>query len=160
MRLNRKGMTLVELIISVALLSVVLGFLFKILLDVKYESDDAGFAIANQANRAEIIKEIQNDLIDYGGVQNIAVLEKKVFLIFLDNSVANDIRISNDNKTITYKTKSWTIKDDNYEFGTISLENINSCYAKLTIPILNYYDDDVLIDDIEIFAQYENCNLE
>jgi len=159
MKLNNKGMTLVELIISVALLSVVLGFLFKVLLDVKYESDDAGFAIASQVNRAEIIKEIQNDLIDANGINNFYIDndKHKLSLHFDDGVKYLDIT---DNKTLTYDNKKWTIKDENYQFGDMSIDVMHSCFVKVTIPIFSYLDEDgedALIDDIEIFTRYKGC---
>ena len=158
MRLNKKGMTLVELIISVALLSVVLSFLFKILLDVKYESDESGFAIANQVNRAEIIKEIQKDLIDVDGIKNISIdNDANKVTITLPDDTLKYVTIGADLKTLTYEDKKWTIKDTNYEFGEMEIIVMHSCYAKVTIPILNYYDDNVVVDDIEIFANYYNC---
>ena len=158
MKLNKNGMTLVELIISVALLSVVLSFLFKILLDVKYESDESGFAISNQVNRAEIIKEIQNDLIYSDGIKSISIdNDTNKVAITLPDDTTKYVTIGTDLKTLTYEDKKWTIRDANYEFGDIELVVMHSCYVKVKIPVLNYYDDNVLVDDIEIFTNYYNC---
>lgn len=162
MRLNKKGMTLVELIISVALLSVVLGFLFKIMLDVKYEDDEAGFAIANQVNRAEIIKEIQNDLLDKEELLAAYVNpDHTIVVLQFGDMSTKQITISNGNKSLSYGSggnqKKWTIRDENYKFGNITKSEISSCFVKITIPILNNYTDDVLIDDIEIFTKYKSC---
>ncbi|MEG1288568.1 MAG: prepilin-type N-terminal cleavage/methylation domain-containing protein, partial [Bacilli bacterium] len=61
-KLNKKGTTLVELIISVALISVVLMFMFKLLIDINNDQTNNTFANKNQINRAEIIKTIETDL--------------------------------------------------------------------------------------------------
>ena len=162
MKLNKKGMTLVEIIISVALLSVVLGFLFKVLLDVKYESDDSRFAITNQINKAEITKVIQNDLIESGGASAVSVNSSLNKVTFTLNSEVKLLEITDDN-VIKYDNKKWTIKDENYEFGEIVMTNIDNCYFKINIPIFSYYennDNDASIDDIEIFSKYNYCNLE
>jgi len=162
MKLNKKGMTLVEIIISVALLSVVLGFLFKVLLDVKYESDDSGFAITNQINRAEITKEIQNDLIESGGASAVSVNSGLNKVAFTINSEVKLLEIIDDN-ILKYDNKKWTIKDKNYEFGEIVMTTIDNCYFKINIPVISYYENneiDASIDDIEIFSKYNYCNLE
>ena len=62
MKLNNKGTSLIELIVSVALISVVLIFMFKLLLDVNNEITNNTFAKDNQVVRAEVIRMIENDL--------------------------------------------------------------------------------------------------
>lgn len=62
MKLNNKGTSLIELIVSVALISVVLLFMFKLLLDVNNEITNNTFAKDNQVVRAEVIRTIENDL--------------------------------------------------------------------------------------------------
>lgn len=62
MKLNKKGTTLVELIISIVLISVVLGFMFRLLIDLDNEQNNNTFAVDNQIKRAEIIKFIENDI--------------------------------------------------------------------------------------------------
>ena len=63
-KLNKKGTSLTELIVSVALLSVVLIFMFRMLTDLNNEITNDVFATDNQVIRAEIIKEIESDLKD------------------------------------------------------------------------------------------------
>lgn len=62
MKLNSKGMTIVEILISVVLISLVLGFLFKLLIDIQEEQDSNNFAYQNQINRAEFIHTVEADL--------------------------------------------------------------------------------------------------
>ena len=46
--LNKKGSSLLELIISIALISVVMGFLVKLLVDLNNKDTNSDFAINNQ----------------------------------------------------------------------------------------------------------------
>lgn len=62
MKLNKKGMTLVEIIISIALISIVLVFLFSLLVDVKDMNDEASINSDYLINKALILKNIEEDL--------------------------------------------------------------------------------------------------
>lgn len=62
MKLNKKGMTLVEIIISIALISIVLVFLFSLLVDVKDINDEASINSDYLINKALILKNIEEDL--------------------------------------------------------------------------------------------------
>ena len=63
MKINNKGVTIVELLVSLALLSVVLMFLYNLLSNVTFEKNTDFIANSNQANRIDIINTIENDLI-------------------------------------------------------------------------------------------------
>jgi len=162
--LNNKGMTLVELIISVALLSIVMTFLFKIIIDVKYEKDNSGFAEANQVNRAEFIRTVQNDLLDkkFESLIDGAADNKKLIISYRDKSTG-EITVLDD--VITYlvrdkdgntKINSWELKDNDYKFGDINTETLASCYVKINILVERALDNSS-IDDIEILAKYYSC---
>lgn len=60
--LSKKGSTLLELVISIALISIVLVFLMKLLVDLNNTETNNVYAKDNQINRAEIIRTIENDL--------------------------------------------------------------------------------------------------
>ena len=62
MKLNKKGITLVEIIISIALISIVLIFLFNLLVDVKDMNDEASINSDYLINKALILKNIEEDL--------------------------------------------------------------------------------------------------
>ncbi len=62
MELNKKGMTLVEIIISIALISIVLIFLFSLLVDVKDMNDEASINSDYLINKALMLKNIEEDL--------------------------------------------------------------------------------------------------
>ena len=56
--MNKKGFTLMEIIVSVALLSIVMLLLFQLMIDLEYEDSHSSFAKDNQIKRATIIKRV------------------------------------------------------------------------------------------------------
>ena len=61
--MNKKGFTMTELIVSIAIIAVVMIFLVNLLVDIRYDKKNELYDTKNQINRAEIIKTIQNDLL-------------------------------------------------------------------------------------------------
>ena len=55
MKKNNKGFTLIELIVSITLISVIMVFMFTFLSDVTFEKDNEFFASKNQQIRQEVI---------------------------------------------------------------------------------------------------------
>ena len=62
--LNKKGVTLAEVIISIALISVVLVFMVKLLIELNNAETNTTYAGGNQIVRAEILRTINNDLLN------------------------------------------------------------------------------------------------
>ena len=62
MKLNKKGITLTEIIISIALISIVLIFLFSLLILVKDINDESEVNSTYLINKSLILKNIENDL--------------------------------------------------------------------------------------------------
>lgn len=65
MKLNNKGVSLLELLISIVLVGIVLVFMFQLLVDLRNETENNDFAFNNQVNRTELIYTIQKDLEKY-----------------------------------------------------------------------------------------------
>lgn len=63
MKLNNKGLTLVELIISIVLITVVMFFMYRLLSDVNSQKNDTTYAQKNQINRSEIIKLVEGEFL-------------------------------------------------------------------------------------------------
>ena len=62
MKLNNKGITLTELLITIVLVGIVLLFLFQLLIDIKGETETNTFAYNNQYNRTESLYKIEEDI--------------------------------------------------------------------------------------------------
>ena len=65
MKLNNKGITLVEIIISIALISIVLVFIFSMLIQVNNENTENEVKSSYLINQAAYIKQIEEDFLDY-----------------------------------------------------------------------------------------------
>lgn len=63
--MNKKGTTLIEVIISIALIAVVLSFMIKMLIELNADDTDSTYAKDNQINRAEILRAVNNDLNEH-----------------------------------------------------------------------------------------------
>ena len=88
--MDKKGFTMTELMVSIAIIAVVMVFLVKMLIDVRYDNRNELYDTKNQINRAEIIKTIQNDL------------DKKVITSINDSGSADNklaININTDSNT-------------------------------------------------------------
>lgn len=118
--MNKKGFTMTELIVSIAIIAVVMIFLVNLLVDIRYDKKNELYDTKNQINRAEIIKTIQNDLdgkvitdiTDTGSSSNNLVVN----IITGDNS---NHTIEADSNHIYYtsnnKTTKWSLEKNNDE---------------------------------------------
>lgn len=117
--MNKKGFTMTELIVSIAIIAVVMIFLVNLLVDIRYDKKNELYDTKNQINRAEIIKTIQNDLdgkvitdiTDGSGSNNLVVNirtdDDSTYTIEADS---NHIYYTSNNK----KTK-WSLEKNNDE---------------------------------------------
>src|SRR5574344_280648 len=114
--MNRKGFTLTELVISVALIAVVMMFLFQLLTDLEYSQNHASYAKENQINRAKIIETIQKDwmtnqLTDI--IQSNDATNSLATITFKFSSSSTNLLINYNTNKITYKEESWELQKDN-----------------------------------------------
>ena len=139
MKLNNKGVTLIELLISVVLVSIIMGFMYKLLLDVTNMQTNDSFTSSNQLKRNEIIKTIQNDLIDNVIVPPTITKEANVTTIKYDNETDRSYTIkvyenkieykkynslTTQNSSTCIKTYTWTAQDCSYDFENVSTSYI------------------------------------
>lgn len=156
----KKGFTMVELMVSIAIIAIVMVFLVRLLVDVKYDFTNELYNTSNQINRAEIIKTIQEDwlgkqLVDINDEKNNDDIELKG-----DNNITATISFSKDddeNEYIHYtsteaKKYKWKIeknnketfiKTKNIEVRVIKGQNINNIepdskdyLVEIDIPII------------------------
>ena len=155
--MNKKGSTLLELVISIALISVILVFLMRLLVDLNNTEANNTYAKKNQVNRAEILRAIQNDLnkntitsID-GSSSTADTLKIKFY--FLDKESL--IEATEDKFT-------YTSSDGNTRTWTMNGAKIYPKLAKLDYSNDNLDDDDSIYTlqiDIEVHTENENNTL-
>jgi hypothetical protein len=117
-KLNNKGNTLIELIISIALMSVVLVSMVRLLVDLNNTNTNSVYAKNNEVVRSEIIRAIETDLNNYklSNINDLSNEESagavKINLIFKGRHAI----ITAKKNTIVYKSvdgkvRRWTMKD-------------------------------------------------
>lgn len=179
MKLNNKGLTLVELLLSIVLIGIVLLFIFQLLVDLRGETDSNSYAYNNQLNRMDAIYKIEKDITNnhLSGIVNRSS-GKKTIIDFNFSSLEGDKTttltiekragkfLSGDAFYINYKdydrnVNTWEMKgveidncfDYNYYFDNTS----GNFYFKLNFYVynkpyhdLNNKDHNNVVDDIEI----------
>ncbi len=167
MKLDKKGITMAELIVSIALITIVVMFLFRLLVDIRYGNRNTDFNRENQQTRAIIMKTIEHDF-----------LEKKLIKIedntTKDTSVELEFTYLDDTKaTLTIEEESITYTNDSgtekwlLEKETDSTKIAVQCIGfssslqddqkgdffsiKINIPIVVNKNSKNTLDDIELF---------
>ena len=172
MKLNNKGVTIIELLVSVALLSVVLMFLYNLLSSVTFEKDNDFIANSNQANRIDIINTIESDLIKENSISidesqtNRLVLKgtktykititENVLSYYVGDTIQNSWKIKGATlgKINCNKTKGGTnTSDDVTECSDNPIKNRSSCH-KLTSSQM----DSIKITECSIPVYTKNVN--
>lgn len=151
-----KGTTLIEIMISVILISTVLIFVFNILADLKYEDALASKRSDDAISRASYTKIIQNDFI----MNFLKKIEKcnepgsKLCIQFSFDKIDEPKKLiiyqKNNNQEhdyVVYGDEKWDLEYGNYEIGDnqtiityydsnqISDDIINHSYLKIFIPV-------------------------
>ena len=119
--MNKKGFTMTELIVSIAIIAVVMIFLVNLLVDIRYDKKNELYDTKNQINRAEIIKTIQNDL-DGKVITDVTDRESslKKLVVNIKTNDNNTHTIQADNNHISYisssgKKTKWSLEKNNDE---------------------------------------------
>ena len=132
--LNKKGMTLLEIVISIALISVVMLFLFSLLNDLQYESKHTSYAKDFLVSRATIIKDVEEDILNNNitNVMPVNVDANKTTLNFFVGSDPSNMNLEVESKKITYKNaagekESFSLSKDNdeevFDFANIKINS-------------------------------------
>ncbi len=168
---NNRGITLIELIVSISLISVVVMFLFRLLVDVRYSDHHTDFNRANQQTRAIIIKTIQQDFLDRKFVGWVDYTDaRKDFPVLLEFRYADGTsgKLAVYEDYLTYENakgiEKWWLEKENsstkYNTRCVSYSSkFNSSdtdvgeffYVQFTIPVLVSSDNENHIDDLELF---------
>lgn len=129
---KKNGMTMVEIMISVALISLVMIFVFNILVDLRQEETFSSYKSSDQLNRSIITKTVQDDLLNRGGVADIVACNRSglrtcVQFHFKDGKVGYLKVASN---YITYTDGNGNLEKWTLNTGTYS-DLFNYCYSEV-----------------------------
>lgn len=126
--MNKKGFTLVEVSISVALLSLVMVFMLRFLSDIRKDEDAIGFRTEMLLNKSIISKNINEDIRSAGGISTLSCTSNKCTFLLKDNT-SRELEIINEGSVLSYKNTTtekidFTRKLPNgYVFNFSKMEN-------------------------------------
>lgn len=160
MKLNKKGITIVELIVSVALISVIMLFMYKLLAEITFERENDYMANLNQEQRIEIVDNIESYLDEISlQINNYSVADKLFGINNMSIIQLTDIEITLKKLNGTTRNK-WTIEGGT--IGNLSCESKSYEEVRLVhchIPIYtknvnNKEDNNNTLDDIFFSVMY------
>ena len=99
---NKKGFTLVELVLSVTLLSIVLIFMMAMLVDLKDKEKSNGADAKLLVNQAILSNTINTDIIKYGLESVSACASMNCFILSFGDGNEKTLKLMSDNQTIFY----------------------------------------------------------
>ncbi len=138
--MNKKGITIIEVLVSISLVSIIVLLLLNVILSLNKINNDDSYASQDEIDRSEIIKLIEDDFLALK-LNGLTIEENKITFNYLDST----------KKLIIFKDK---IVYDNKEYPLESPKaTYDSCFSYHYTQIDdNYYlitiDIPVLIDNV------------
>ena len=145
--MNKKGMTLVEIIISIALISIVLIFLFSLLVNVRDINSSSEVNTTYLINKALILKNIEEDLSKKEGTE---ITVKKCAITDLYSNYGNGDSYFNN------KNENKANECIEFNFGGTDIARLGIYYYKNKDSyVISYIHDSIkatrLLPDFEKF---------
>lgn len=160
-KMNNKGSTLLELIISIALISVILVFMVRLLVDLNDSETNNKYAKKNQVIRAEILRTIENDLQNkiITNIHDNSTTSNLIITFKFDGNKESNINVLKDKltyKNTAGKTRTWTLKEGYFDITQSPVdfnqdENIYSLIIDIPVYTTNEFNtknNNNLLDDI------------
>ncbi len=176
MNLNQKGFTLTELIISIALITIIVMFLFRLLVDIRNSENNIDYNRNNQQTRAVILKNIEQDFLEKKliGIQDTGSNQNQLQLTFTyQNNETATLLVTE--STLTYQNKNgtekWNLEKQtaktkfgiqcvSYTYSNTVEDTADFYYVKFTIPVIVSSKSKNTIDDLEFFYLGEKKDLQ
>ncbi len=141
---NQKGVTIVEIVVSVALISLVIIFIFNLMITVKNINDDSNSSSTNIINQNIIIRKVQADF-------------KDLELTKVDSCSSDDIKnlmVSNYNQKTSYCLKLSYVGG---EVGYLIYYSYHNNTSNKDLNIIGYSrENNVILRETDIVPQNNN----
>lgn len=148
--MSKKGFTIVELIISVAILSIVLVFALNLLVVLKEKETSIDTDTDMVLNQAFVSKKINGDIVKNGGIKSLNCTTTKCDFTFNDE----------EKKTLTLTNNKKTIKYENEENVELTRTLPKSTYGNIEVEeFLNYTGGTLRIITIDVVG-YSDYKIE
>ena len=158
--MKSRGITLIEFVVSIALVAVVMVFLFNMLVDIQYNSKHGSYASDNQLNRASIVRTVMDDFTHLGlvGIQDNSTSSELKLTFRFSNGSSKVFTLSD--RSVLYNNERWSLKSGNnrtnYQKKCVTYQFLNDglsdyFYVYIRIPVVIQCSRDNTIDDLEFF---------
>lgn len=151
---KKNGMTIVEILMALVLISMVVTFLFNLILDLKNEDSLSVGSAKDSVNRATIIRLIQNDFINYKLVNISKCSIGNLCIEFKFDAGGTEVTkgLIFYKKYVVYDNEKWTLNSgsydiDNYTYKLTCYKNVgNNCdpngyrMFELSVPVTTAKD--------------------
>ena len=149
--MKKRGFTILELLISIALISVVLLLLLRVMMQLEIINHDTSYASDDEIVRTELIQNIETDFLDLhlNGLTINRNEEETVITFMMDEE--KDLVISS--REITYDDEVYALKSSNatydvcIEYQYRELED-DYYLVMFTIPVLIDGENTTSNDDL------------
>jgi prepilin-type N-terminal cleavage/methylation domain-containing protein len=145
MKLNNKGITLIEIMISVTLIAIVMVFLFNLLIDLRADEGLSTKKNSDLINQAGIIRLIENDFVTKGVKQISGCGSDPSYpCLGIDEQTYRFFQFTFNDNTIKYLIVykdhlEYGLKDNNYEGWPITSTNYDLDGVKYNVSKNNPY---------------------
>lgn len=149
--MNKKGVTILELLISISLISIVILFLMKVMFSLNNINNDETYASSDEISRTEIIKNIESDFLKLK-LQGIEIKNEESLIIkFIFENETKNLKVSQNEVTYDNETKTLESKNATYDlcpkYEYVSLDD-NYYLIKINISVLINNENTTENDDL------------
>lgn len=150
---NKKGFTLIEVTISVSLLSVIMIFMLKFITTIKKDENTISLNTEMLLNKTIISKKINKDIRENGGIKNISC-SAYLCEITLNNEINKRLEIDPEIKKITYRdiTNNEQILskklNENFEYSLKEIEDYNLNIIEITVDSHKEYNIEIIDEKV------------
>lgn len=152
--MNKRGVTILELLISMVLISIIILMLIKVMFSLENINNDKSYASDDEITRTEIIKNIESDFLKLklNGLQ-IEEKDDEIIINFIFLNTTKDLVIKSD--SLTYDNRAYTLKSSNASYNKCleyKFRNLDNgyYYMELNIPVLIDKENTTKNDDITL----------
>ncbi len=152
--MNKKGVTILELLISISILSIIILMLVKVMFNLDNINNSKTYASSDEISRTEIIKTIESDFLKLK-LKGLTVTQnsEETIIHFLYETQNKDLIIKKNE--LTYDNLKYPLKSTNATYSLcpdykyLPLEN-NYYYLNLNISVLINNENTTKNDDLSL----------
>ena len=150
----KKGFSLVELLVSLVIISMVVVFISSFVLNLRDEKGNINIDVKTRINQTSISRRLNYDVIKFGGISDIASdnAEHPTYTIIYNSGDIRKLKLSKNESSNSSTLKYWS-GDDDIEL-LVTLNGTKSFVEELTLTS-NTYGSKTLREYVIMIKQSE-----